>query len=58
MNVYYQISTNEIFTYDYKQVCSTAIGLSSKIRHGAFILFRDTLREHIKNGYVIKLGKL
>jgi hypothetical protein len=58
MNVYYQLSTNEIFTYDYSQSCGQAMGLSSTIRHGTFFLFKNRLRSAIKSGLVVKLGKL
>lgn len=53
MNVYYEIHSNSIFTYDYKQSCGEAFGLLYTV-----IIFRKSLKLHLKLGHVIKLGKL
>lgn len=57
MNVYYQITTDEIFTYDYSQICGAAYGIGlGGLRTP--IVFKEDIQIAIKQGYVIKLGKL
>ena len=58
-NVYYQLSTDDIFTYDNTKSCGFAYGLTSTIgRWNGCIIYRDNLKNAIKLGLIIKLGKL
>lgn len=58
MNVYYQLSTDEIFTFNYEKPVGEAVGLSSRLRYGTFILFKTQIKEFLKLGLVVKIGKL